>query len=222
MKCNFKINRILLILYLFGTLNLSAQDPNRFKKEVDQLFNKEYNFSPDKKLVIFTGSSSVRMWKDVQTYFPEFNIINNGFGGSQFSDLIYFYDQLIKNKRPEILFIYEGDNDIASNKKPRHILKEAKIITSKIQGDLPQTKIVYISPKPSLARVQLKKKYIKLNKKLNRFCKKTKNVEFADVFYPMLDTDGNVFQDIFLDDGLHMNKKGYDIWGNVIKDFLQD
>jgi lysophospholipase L1-like esterase len=160
------------------------------------------------------------MWKDVQTYFPEYNVINKGFGGSLFSDLIYFYDQIIKPQNPEILFIYEGDNDIASNKKPRQILKEAKIITSKIQKDLPQTKIVYISPKPSLARVQLKKEYLKLNKKLNKFCKKTHNVEFADVWYPMLDKSGNVFEDIFLEDGLHMNKKGYDIWGKVIAEHL--
>lgn len=194
MNCKFKINRILFILYLFGTLNLSAQDPNRFKEEVDQLFNKEYNFSPDKKLVVFTGSSSVRMWKDVPSYFPEYKVINNGFGGSLFSDLIYFYDKIIKPQTSDILFIYEGDNDIASNKKPRQILKEAKILTSRIQKDMPQTRIVYISPKPSLARVQLKKEYVKLNKKLNRFCKKTDNVEFADVWYPMLDTDGNVLK----------------------------
>ena len=115
MKVNGKI--ALLALIIFSTLFANAQDPNRYKNEIDQLYNKEYHFTPDKKLVVFAGSSSIRMWKDVHDYYPGFNVINNGFGGSQFSDLLYFYNQLILKQKPDILFIYEGDNDIAANKK---------------------------------------------------------------------------------------------------------
>ena len=217
-KIIFKL--FVLGILLLGSLATNAQDPTRFKNQVDELFNAEYNFSPDKKLVIFTGSSSVRMWKDVQQRFPEYNIINNGFGGSQFSDLIYFYDELITKRTPEILFIYEGDNDIASDKKPNKILKEAKGLIARIQRDLPQTKVVFISPKPSIARENLKKDYIKLNKKLKKYCEKQENLEFADVWNIMLDENGNVFTDIFIEDGLHMNKKGYDLWAKVIGEFL--
>jgi hypothetical protein len=55
--------------------------------------------------------------KMLQSYFPEYNVINNGFGGSHFSDLLYFYHEMIVKPAPEILFIYEGDNDIASTIK---------------------------------------------------------------------------------------------------------
>jgi lysophospholipase L1-like esterase len=37
----------------------------------------------------------------------------------------------------------------------------------------------------------------------------------------MLDEDGIVMQDIFLEDGLHMNKKGYDIWAKAIGPLLR-
>jgi len=217
----FKTYSLLIIVLQFTTLASSAQDPNRFKNEVDELVTKEYNFSTDKKLVVFAGSSSIRMWNDVQSYFPEYNVINNGFGGSHFSDLLYFYDPLILKPAPEILFIYEGDNDLASNKRPSKILKEAKELAGKIEKDLPETRIVFISPKPSIARVHIKNQYIRFNKKLAKFCKKQDNVEFADVWNPMLDNKGNVFKDVFLEDGLHMNKKGYDIWGKVIGEFLK-
>lgn len=219
MKLKFRL--IVFVLLLLGTTVSNAQDPNRFKAEVDELVQKEYNFSPDKKLVVFAGSSSIRMWKDVQSYFPEYNVINNGFGGSQFSDLLYFYNELIVKPAPGILFIYEGDNDLASNKKQKKIIKEAKELAGKIQHDLPKTRVVFISPKPSLARVHLKNQYIKFNKKLEKYCKKPDNIEFADVWHPMLDNKGNVFKEVFLEDGLHMNKKGYDIWGNVIGEFLK-
>jgi lysophospholipase L1-like esterase len=205
---------------LFATLNSNAQDPNRFKNDVDELAGKEYNFNNNQKLVVFAGSSSIRMWKDVQSYFPEYNVVNNGFGGSQFSDLLYFYDEVILKQKPDILFIYEGDNDINDKKKPGKILKEAKQLTLKIKKDLPETQIIFISPKPSIARVHLKNEYINFNKKLNKYCKKQGNIGFADVWFPMLDSHGNVYKDVFLEDGLHMNKKGYDIWAKVIDGFL--
>lgn len=217
----FKTYFFLIILLFTGTLFSNAQDPNRFKDQVNELVNKEYNFRPDKKLVVFTGSSSIRMWKDVADYFPDYNVINNGFGGSHFSDLLHFYNEMIVKPAPEILFIYEGDNDIASDKKPAKIMKEVKKIHKNIQQDLPETRVIFILPKPSIARVHLKNQYISFNKKLKKYCHKQNNIEIADVWNPMLDNKGNVFKDIFLEDGLHMNKKGYDIWGKVIGEFLK-
>jgi lysophospholipase L1-like esterase len=209
-----------LVVSLLLTFTLNAQDPNRFTKQVEELVQKEYQFDSAKKKIVFAGSSSIRMWKDVQSYFPGYHVINNGFGGSHFSDLLHFYDPLIVKSAPEILFIYEGDNDIASHKKPGKVLKQAKELTAKLQKDLPETRIIYISPKPSIARDSLKNEYIRLNKKLNKHCRR-ENMEFANVWTAMLDENGNVKQDIFLDDGLHMNKKGYDIWAGVISGILE-
>ena len=210
------------ILLLSGFLISNAQDPNRFKDEVDKLYKMEYNFSADKKLIVFAGSSSLRMWKDVKDYYPQFNVINNGFGGSQFSDLIYFYDKLITKQKPDYLFIYEGDNDIAEHKKPSKIYRDFKTVMKKIKMDLPDTKVIVISPKPSIARWNLKNDYHNLNRKMDRYCqKKNDNIEFADVWPIMLDENGNLFQDIFIEDGLHMNKKGYDLWNKVLSSYLQ-
>lgn len=206
---------------LFFVFNLKAQNPTRFQSQIEELVQKEYQLGPGRKLALFTGSSSVRMWKDVTDYFPENNVINNGFGGSHFSDLIYYYEELIPKYKPDYLFIYEGDNDIASDKKPGKILKEARLLVERIQQDLPETKVILISPKPSVARWHLHENYEKLNKKLEKLAKKNDNLEFADVWNAMLDENGQVFTDVFLDDNLHMNKKGYDIWGEVIGEFLK-
>lgn len=216
-----KFGLIIFAFLILGTIFSNAQDPNRFKKEVEELDSTEYNFNAGKKLVVFAGSSSIRMWKDVQSYFPEYNVINNGFGGSQFSDLLYFYKELILKPSPEILFIFEGGNDIINKKTPSELLKQVKELARKIQKDLPGTQVIFISTKPSIAFVHLENEYIKFNNKLKKYCKKRDNVEFADVWHPMLDENGNVFQDIFIEDGLHMNKKGYDIWGKVIREFLK-
>lgn len=210
-----------VVLLLFCIFNLNAQDPNRFKSQIEELVQKEHQFETGKKLVLFTGSSSVRMWKDVADYFPEYNVINNGFGGSHFSDLIYFYDQLIKKYNPEILFIYEGDNDIAGNKRPGKVKRHAKKLHKRLKEDFPETKVIFISPKPSIARKHLQKKYERLNRRLERYCNRKENLEFADVWHSMLAENGEVYEDIFIDDGLHMNKKGYTIWGKTLIKFLE-
>jgi lysophospholipase L1-like esterase len=217
---NIKTKLLLISVFLAGIISGNAQDPLRFKEQVDQLANAAYNFSPNKKIVVFAGSSSIRMWKDVQTYFPEFNIINNGFGGSQFTDLIYYNNDLILKRNPDIVFIYEGDNDIASEKKPGEILEHAKKLVTEIKENLPETKIVIISPKPSIARKHLKKEYKKLNNRLKKYSKKQDNVEFADVWTAMHDENGNLYEDVFIQDGLHMNEKGYDIWAEVVGKYL--
>ncbi len=170
--------------------------------------------------MVFAGSSSIRMWKDVQEYYPNYNVVNNGFGGSQFRDLLYFYRELILKQKPDILFIYEGDNDVAANKRSGLIQREAKELYKQIRQDLPETKIILISPKPSIARWSLKKKYEKLNRRLERYCNRNDNLDYADVWNAMLDEKGIVFQDIFIQDGLHMNKKGYDLWAKVIGKYL--
>jgi len=213
--------KLLLVLFFIGILTSNAQDPTRFQKEVDELCKAEYHFSPEKKMVVFTGSSSIRMWKDVADYFPEYNVVNNGFGGSHFSDLLFYYDNLITRQKPDVLFIYEGDNDIADGKKPSKVLKEAKLLVGKIQQDQHNTRVILISPKPSIARWNLKKDYIKLNRKLGRYCKKNDNLYFADVWNVMLDKNKMVYQDIFIQDGLHMNKKGYDLWSKVLSEYLE-
>lgn len=197
-----------------------AQDPGRFKTDIEKLVQTEHQFSGDKELVVFAGSSSIRMWKDVQEYFPEYDVINHGFGGSHFSDLIHYYDELILKHIPDYLFVYEGDNDIAGDKSPEEVMRDVRKLHQKLQKDLPHTKIIYISPKPSMARENLKQEYLKLNKRLKKFCRNKPNTRFADVWKAMTDENGKVYQNIFLADGLHMNKKGYDIWGDVISEFL--
>ena len=215
------MKQLFLILFLIFTLFATAQDPARFKTDVEALAKKEYNFSNDKRLVVFAGSSSIRMWKDVQSYFPEYNVINNGFGGSLFSDLLFYYDDLILSRKPEILFIYEGDNDIASDKKPSEVMKQARELVAKIRNDLPETRILFISPKPSLAREKLREKYLTFNNRLERYCNRKKQVEFVNVWTPMCDKSGTILPGLFLEDGLHMNKKGYDIWGAAINNYLE-
>ena len=208
------------ILFSISSL-LWGQNAGRFQGEVDALNQLERHFSPDDRICLFTGSSSIRMWKDVQAYFPEKKVVNTGFGGSTMSDLLYYADDLILKYKPAQVFIYEGDNDIAGKIRAGRIMKTTRELIEKIRGQLPEADIVLISPKPSLARWSMQKKYLRLNRKMARYAGHEPNMAFASVWNIMLDETGAPRKDIFLEDGLHMNKTGYDLWAGVIGGFIK-
>ncbi len=210
--------RNLFILFFAFTLTAQAQLP--FEEEVKQIqLNNDSIWDSSRPTIVFTGSSSIRFWEDVQQRFPEYQVLNTGFGGSQFSDLELYLDELILNYKPVKVFIYEGDNDIFAKKRPLKIVKKAENILSTLQQRNPKMEIVLISAKPSISRWKYRGRYRRLNRKLNKLASKTEGIDFVDVWYPMLDKR-KVKQDIFIEDGLHMNDKGYDIWYDVIKNYM--
>ncbi|MCM4168780.1 G-D-S-L family lipolytic protein [Arenibacter sp. H213] len=172
-----------------------------------------------KETIVFTGSSSIRMWKNLEAMFPDHQIVNTGFGGSQASDLLKYEQELILKFKPKMVFIYEGDNDIVSHKKPREIIGTTKQIISNIKKSGNDVQIILIAAKPSISRWGYKRTYKKLNRKFKKLARKESGVEYADVWSAMLDGK-NVKQDIFLADKLHMNQKGYDLWFSVIAPFM--
>jgi lysophospholipase L1-like esterase len=219
------MKKILLHVLISGTCWLSffpalAQNPERFSKEVESMTSQDQSIDK-KNVLLFTGSSSIRMWTDMKSYFPKHNIINRGFGGSQTDDLIYYVDKLIVPYSPKKIFIYEGDNDLNAGKTPEEILKANEslltLIRLKVSKKVP---VYFITPKPSVARWSKKSTYERYNKMLSAWADTRKNVTVVDVWTPMLDDKGVVFQDVFLGDQLHMNMKGYDIWAKVIAPYL--
>ncbi|MEQ8686030.1 MAG: SGNH/GDSL hydrolase family protein [Imperialibacter sp.] len=216
------MNKRLLFLtaLFFGGFTLLAQNPQRFQGEIDK-YAEEAASVNNKKLALFTGSSSIRIWDDMAERFPKKNVLNRGFGGSSMSDLLYYTDELIFKYSPSKIFIYEGDNDIASGKTPEQILADAETILAQIREKLPKNvKVYFISAKPSVSRWNLKDKYVDFNTQLEAWAKTETGVEYIDVWTPMLQPNGEVMDDIFKEDNLHMTSKGYDIWEKVIKKYL--
>lgn len=212
-------NFAFLAVLLFISTTVFAQDPTRFKGQMEKI-HQDNPIQDNLNGIVFTGSSTIRMWKSLQEDFPQHNVINGGFGGSQASDLLYYIDELILDYKPSKVFIYEGDNDISSGKSVEEILMTFNLITSKIHEALPETEIIIISPKPSVARWKLADQYLELNKKLKKFTKSEKYMKYADLWKPMLNKDKEPMDDIFIKDNLHMNEKGYAIWAKTIEKYL--
>lgn len=197
-----------------------AQDTDRFKEEVEALTEKYQQRDWKKGGVVFTGSSSIRLWKTLEKDFPKSNIINTGFGGSQTHHLIKYLDQLVLEFEPKKIFIYEGDNDINAGKPIRQILEEFFEIMERVTAVVPDAQFYFISAKPSPSRWAKKGQYELFNEQLRKFAMNHSNANFIDIWTPMLGKDGNPKPELFIEDNLHMNEKGYAIWKKAVKPYL--
>lgn len=202
------------MLLVIMTIDLKGQDPCRFEQEIS-VFN-ELLVPTGNNLVVFTGSSSVRMWEYLDKDCDGFPVVNSGFGGSHMSDLLYFLDQTVLRFRPAAIYIYEGDNDISAEKDPEDIMATTQQVVNKILALNPAVKIYFICAKPSPSRWKFKTQYEVFNRLLKNYTEGHSQLFYLDVWNPMLDNQGRPISDIFIADSLHMNRKGYLIWKEVI------
>lgn len=203
------------LLLVFSGFTSLAQDPTRLQADVDAVEQMEI----PKGGIIFTGSSSIRLWPNLNDWFPAVEVYNTGFGGSETSDLIHYADELIIKHQPRKVFIYEGDNDVNSGKATARIITDMEFLVRKIEKENPTSEIILISAKPSEKRWHLKSKYEEYNGALEAFCAENQ-LTFIDVWTPMLDDSGEIIPNLFKEDLLHMNEDGYSIWQPLISPYV--
>lgn len=208
----------LISLILFFESN---PDPLRFQDEINSYKQADISNPPPDGCYLFIGSSSMRMWKSLQEDFKDYPVINRGFGGSHFSDAIYYFDDLVNAYKPKKVVIYEGDNDIAGNKSTGKIMKDLKEFLGMIRGNLDNPDIAIISAKPSPKRWDLKDKYESLNEKFKKLASKNEDLTYIDVYTFMLNESGQPEPELFLEDSLHMTQKGYEIWEDQVRPFIE-
>jgi lysophospholipase L1-like esterase len=216
------MKKYLFVFVLFlGILTATAQTTSTipFQAEIDVFIKKDSIAMPAANSILFVGSSSFNYWKDISNYFPGYPIINRGFGGSSLTDIIHFNQETILKYKPKQIYIYCGENDIAASDtiSPQIVFERFKTLHSIIRTHLGNNiPVMYVSIKPSVARWSMEEKFVAANSLIRNFINKQKQTQFLDVHAAMLDSNGEVFKDIFIADNLHMNAKGYAIWQKII------
>jgi hypothetical protein len=195
-------------------------DPHRFDDAIEAFEAADQKSRPEKGKVLFLGSSSIRRW-DTAAAFDGIDSINRGFGGSQTSDCIYFFDRIVRPNEPSVIVFYEGDNDIAAGKTVEQVFGNFQTFYSMVRKELPDTKIVYIPIKPSIQRAQLWPLMDLMNQLVYTRSQKSRYLYYADIATPMLATGMPPSKSLFAEDGLHLSDKGNALWASVIRPVLE-
>ena len=178
--------------------------------------------APPPGAVLFVGSSSIRLWENLETDFHDAPVvIKRGFGGSRLTDCVKFLDRLVIGYRPRQVLLYAGDNDLAEGSTPQQVLERVEAFADGVHSRLPDTRVTFISIKPSPARRALIPQMRAANKLVREYALTHSGVDYVDVFTPMLTADGAPRRELFRDDALHLNRNGYALWRAIIRPFLE-
>ena len=222
-----KARSISLVILLTNGLISSGQelkytlpmkpDPIRLASEITAFQEADILNQPPMGGVVCTGSSSMRMWHPrIKKDLLGITIVPRGFGGSHYTDVIYYVKELVLKYRPRALLIYEGDNDAAYGKSPERIFSDFKYLILRCRKDLPELRFYIVGSKPSISRWHIAEDMQTANSLIESYCRDDSYCTYIDVWPSILGTDGKPRRELFMEDKLHLNSVGYDQWANAI------
>lgn len=177
---------------------------------------------------IFSGSSSILMWKDTHRYFSTLkkdiwnqNYYNRGFGGSQICHLLIHQRQIFfgssKSQNPKRIVLYSGDNDLAGGLTIEQIITNYKLLISNLRDGGIAAPIYLIAAKPSPKRMYLVKSIQDLGIAMEDELSDFDGVYVINTFNEFFDEDGNIKMNFFLEDQLHLRPVVYWIWAKKLE-----
>jgi len=199
--------------------SLATHDSSRWEKDISAFEAQDLTNRPPAGCIVFTGSSSIRIWKSLAADFPGMQAANRGFGGSELADLVHYAPRIIAPYQPRQVVIYSGGNDINAGKSPETVFADFVAVVDAIKEAAPSAKITYISSGPSPARWKQVANVRTLNGLISAYCERH-GLDFINVAPLMLGADGLPNPSIYAADRLHLNTNGYAIWRSAVAPHL--
>lgn len=172
--------------------------------------------------ILFTGSSSIRLWSSLERDMQPLRVLNRGFGGSHLAHVNHYADRIVLPYRPSAVVLYAGDNDLSegTGKTPESVFADFERFVGIVHQSLPGTRIYFLSIKPSVLRWDRWPQMRDANARIAAFAAATEEVEYVDVATPMLAASNEPRPELFALDGLHLSEAGYALWTDVVRSRL--
>ena len=198
-----------------------VSEPLRSLADIERFEAADRAHFPAPGSIVFAGSSSIAGWETLEKDFASLPALNRGIGGYRLYDNVQSFDRIILPYKPPVIVLYSGENDLAEGRTPRQVFQSLQDFVALMHAKLPATRMVFVSIKPSIARWSMTDSIRVTNRLIQDYIVKDKQLQYVDVFTPMLDASGQVRRELFVEDGLHMNARGYSIWHDLIQPTLR-
>jgi lysophospholipase L1-like esterase len=194
--------------------------PSWFDQEVDELERRTASRRGEPNLLLFYGSSSFTLWHDIADHFPEYNLVNHGFGGSTLVDCLEYFDRLVAAFRPALIILYAGDNDLGNGGTPEGVLAALEQFLTRKRATLGAVPMAYVSIKISPARFPIMHRITYTNLILERRLAGEADAAFVNITRRMTGRGLVDFLQYYTEDPLHMNEAGYRVLGRSLAEYL--
>ncbi len=196
----------------------------RWEKDIAALEELDKSEIAGEKSVLFLGSSSIRRWESMAKDMEPWPVVRRGYGGAKFSDLVFFTERLMAAHSPRAVVVYVG-NDITGNEKTDKSPEEVVKLFSQVVGDIhhkkPDAEVFVIGITPAPKRFAAWPTIQKANDLLKKYCSQNKRLHFIETAAAYLTSDGQPRPELYVDDKLHQNAAGYQLWSGIIRQELE-
>ena len=193
---------------------------NTFRDEINEFKKLDAINPPEKGMILFTGSSSIRFWDSLEKDMEPLEVLNRGFGGAHISHVIHHFKEIIEPYNPEAIVFFCGTNDLTALKTPEETINDFKKFLNLVRKNFKNIKVYVIGIKPSISRLYLDEEERIYNNSISALADEDPYLEYIDVWNSMLNEDGTRMSELYIEDGLHMNKKGYEVWTKLVREAL--
>jgi lysophospholipase L1-like esterase len=146
-------------------------------------------------------------------------VLNLGFGGSTLEACRYFFARLVPPVHPRSLLLYAGDNDLGDGRSPDAVFADFCGLADQVFATLGAIPFGFVSVKLSPTRYAIGDRIRRFNELVRGQIESWPSGYYVDVFSAMLDDSGKPRAELFLADGLHLSRRGYSLWGRLLKRF---
>jgi hypothetical protein len=210
-----------LAFCLFNVIAAQAAGTNHnfavWEPEIAAFERSDKTNPPPKHAILFTGSSTIRMWSTLAQDFPDRQVINRGFGGCEIVDCTHFADRIVFPYEPRMIVFRAGGNDLWAGKSAEQVFADFKEFVATVHRRLPKTEIVFISWSPTVSRWRGVEKERALNRLVAEYCLATPLLKYIETSDLTLDGQGQPRADLLRADKLHLNAEGYQLLAERVR-----
>ena len=201
---------------------INSEDVLKWEADIsvfDSLNSVEYS---DENTLLVTGSSSIRLWDSIHSDLAPFDVMQRGYGGAKLTDFNYYADRIIKphTYRAIVIFIANDISGGANDRSPAEVFKLFKLLVRQIRERNPDTPVFWIEVTPTPKRWSVVDRIREAGEMISMYCENEPDLFFiptADIF---INQDGFPDPVYFKKDMLHLNREGYILWAERIKETL--
>jgi len=204
--------------------NARSEDPVVWEDAISALESKTRDRYRPGQGVVFTGSSSIRLWDTLIEDMAPIEVIQHGFGGAKLNDLVYYAERLVNAYHPRAVVVFAGSNDIQPEaaKSPEQLLASYQAFVARVRAGQPAVPIYFIGITPSPLRWSVWPVAQATNALIQQWSESDPNLHFIDTSGGLMGGNGEPDPDNYRFDGLHLSAQGYSVWRDIIRNRLLD
>jgi lysophospholipase L1-like esterase len=200
-----------------------AKNKTTYHLERNQIFK---HLHMDTNSIVFLGNSLTEYY-ELAEFHQNLNLKNRGISGDDIPGVLNRLEEIIQAK-PKKIFIEIGINDLGNGDSKEEVLSNYKKLIRKLTLDCPNSQLYIQSILPTAAHFDGNQNYCnpQINEDIRSINQTLKtesqrnNITFIDL-YPHFQKE-NFLNDTYHVDGLHLSGKGYMLWTELIKDYIND